>query len=881
MASDFSQLLLNQPSTINLYVQKVNAIETVTQEVSTQYVKTDNIEPYTRGQNIQMFTGFNMGEYNITNAIDVHATNLKDVNTLSLQSGSGTTGEVLALASDSSLVWVPNGEGSATNWASYPASQNVNLAGYSLVDTSDNLVHIGNNTNVNGTLNIHGSTLSNDGTNLRLNTPFVMVNPLIFENTTEGKHPETYDIPVTSNTNNLVVGGGLNTNGDVNITGSLGVTNSIYINGSVLLQNNSNNLRLPQNSLDLNNNNIINVNNSNSQNVNTSTLNVTSTSSLDNGNITTDGSGDLTCKNIVCSQLNSDNGTFVTDGSGDLLCTSISASGNISASGGIYALSSGAQINNFSQLKLKNYTNNDTVSLSVDSSGYLNCDNVINMNGYDIVNCPSVGATGPTGPTGPTGADGATGPTGADGATGPTGADGATGATGVDGATGATGATGPIGVTGATGPIGVTGVTGATGVDGATGVTGTTGATGPIGVTGVTGPIGVTGVTGATGVDGATGPIGVTGVTGTTGATGPIGVTGVTGPIGVTGVTGATGVAGSNLKYTYDYYVAPNGSNSNNGSIGAPYLTITYALTQLNTAYNNIIHLAFNTYNESFTINSCCSIVGPSTAYPANNHNCVINGNITINITNSTTLFNNNLGISNVLINGNITDTTSTAKYCLILTNVFIYSTDTALNMQPTSDYRLYLTNSYIQNSNTSSSTPLLNIIGNTSNCGLYLANNFIDQVGNGSVVYCMNMISELIGENIFECDGTSATPGPIFFMGKTSGYTTPFSIGNCAFIYTSSTTKTNYNPTTSNTACGLFISAPAGSGSLVSIVQNFFSLAGLSTSGYAVTYNSSNAGSAIVFYGANTSSNNNGAASAYAINGTLNSTKFAYTTVA
>jgi len=27
--SDFSQLLLNQPSTINLYVQKVNAIETI------------------------------------------------------------------------------------------------------------------------------------------------------------------------------------------------------------------------------------------------------------------------------------------------------------------------------------------------------------------------------------------------------------------------------------------------------------------------------------------------------------------------------------------------------------------------------------------------------------------------------------------------------------------------------------------------------------------------------------------------------------------------------------------------------------------------------------------------------------------------------------
>ena len=116
--------------------------------------------------------------------------------------------------------------------------------------------------------------------------------------------------------------------------------------------------------------------------------------------------------------------------------------------------------------------------------------------------------------------------------------------------------------------------------------------------------------------------------------------------------------------------------------------------------------------------------------------------------------------------------------------------------------------------------------------------------------------------------------------MTKSNSYSTPFSIGNCAFIYTSATTKTNYGPTSSNTACGLFISAPAAAASVVSLFNNFFSLSGVSTSGYAVASNSNNAGSSVVFYGGNISSDNNAAPSAYAIYGTLNSTKFAYTSV-
>ena len=182
-------------------------------------------------------------------------------------------------------------------------------------------------------------------------------------------------------------------------------------------------------------------------------------------------------------------------------------------------------------------------------------------------------------------------------------------------------------------------------------------------------------------------------------------------------------------------------------------------------------------------------------------------------------------------------------------------------------------------NSDTSSTTPLISFIGNTTNCGLYLTNNYIDNVGNGNVIYTQNIISEAIAQNVFISDSSSRIPNAIFFIGKTQGFTTPFSIGQCAFIYSNSIGKTNYSPQ-NGACCGILISAPQNSNLVVSIFNNFFSLLGVPTSGYAVN-NTGLTNESLVFYGNNISTNSVINASAYAIIGTINVSKFAYTNVA
>jgi hypothetical protein len=89
------------------------------------------------------------------------------------------------------------------------------------------------------------------------------------------------------------------------------------------------------------------------------------------------------------------------------------------------------------------------------------------------------------------------------------------------------------------------------------------------------------GAQGTAGSPGATGPAGATGATGATGPTGPTGATGATGATGPVGPTGATGPAGSTVALSNTIFV--DGGTTvptleQNGSIGAPYKTLTVAL---------------------------------------------------------------------------------------------------------------------------------------------------------------------------------------------------------------------------------------------------------------------------------------------------------------
>ena len=127
---------------------------------------------------------------------------------------------------------------------------------------------------------------------------------------------------------------------------------------------------------------------------------------------------------------------------------------------------------------------------------------------------------------------------------------------------------------------------------------GLTGATGPSGAAGATGPSGVTGVSGSTGP---TGPAG-------SGAAGPIGATGPSGAAGATGATGPTGPGGTVINTPASYYIATaanGGSDSNNGSSGSPWLTLSYALSVLNgytiTPHGSVtLYLGNGAFNSGF-----------------------------------------------------------------------------------------------------------------------------------------------------------------------------------------------------------------------------------------------------------------------------------------
>ena len=193
----------------------------------------------------------------------------------------------------------------------------------------------------------------------------------------------------------------------------------------------------------------------------------------------------------------------------------------------------------------------------------------------------------------------------------------------VQGPQGPTGPQGTVGAQGTTGTQGTTGIQGTQGVDGAQGVQGATGAQGTQGVTGAQGVQGVQGTDGAQGVQGATGAQGTQGVTGAQGTQGVQGIQGITGyfdgnltanlngqgysignvsSISVVGNVTASNFVGNagtlNLQTASNIlYVAKNGSDSNDGSINRPFLTIKAALAA--STAGTAVHVAPGTYTEA------------------------------------------------------------------------------------------------------------------------------------------------------------------------------------------------------------------------------------------------------------------------------------------
>ena len=147
------------------------------------------------------------------------------------------------------------------------------------------------------------------------------------------------------------------------------------------------------------------------------------------------------------------------------------------------------------------------------------------------------------------------------------------------------------------------------------------------------------------------------------------------------------------------YYVSSTGLNfQNNGSITSPYKTIQFAIgiVEALTAVDGqfrYIFLAGGTYAENLTITQPLAIIGLSQGSNSAIEGCYIQGNITLNMNNTTVSMNqNNIIVSSVLIDGSIINTTSTANSRLIMSNCYVYS-NTCINYYPSfcTDGRIFL----------------------------------------------------------------------------------------------------------------------------------------------------------------------------------------------
>ena len=322
------------------------------------------------------------------------------------------------------------------------------------------------------------------------------------------------------------------------------------------------------------------------------------------------------------------------------------------------------------------------------------------------------------------------------------------------------------------------------------------------------------------------------------------------------------------FRPSYDYYVAKGGSDTNEGSVINPFLTVQRAIDVCDLVYDGFartINVSSGNYVENLSIPiSRLSIIGEGVGtHP--DVGTSITGNITIDLASGNSdLNNNNITISGFLLVGSIDDsTTGDCPHRLMINNCHIYGNDRCLYMHPTFDYRCFVSNCIISNESLVSTDPLVQCAG----LGMVSFNqNQMTAKGASQMVFKLSGTCriDVFVQNIL----TSASVGTnvavaIFNHNSTQTIT----LGQNAFVYSDSGAKRN-----AETASGVFLN---NTGSLV-LLMNTFSLSGLASSQMAVYATSLVFPTTIIIYGANISTSNVLALTATGISGSQGTTKVA-----
>jgi len=281
-----------------------------------------------------------------------------------------------------------------------------------------------------------------------------------------------------------------------------------------------------------------------------------------------------------------------------------------------------------------------------------------------------------------------------------------------------------------------------------------------------------------------------------------------------------------------EFYVSSQGSDSNNGSILAPFLTIQAAITAAelisSAAFVCVINVASGHYTETLTFNKGYVTLNGSLQSQTGNEVCEITGSINIAVTGTSDLFNRQISFQgfNITCNaGQAVNDTSTTPHivsfqdCKVFAfNQFFVSTSAAADM------RLYMTNVEIQQTNGAATLPVI-----STNIGqIELERVDISLTGNVTAVL-IGGTSILSRFSLSALDATSTATTLLPLLSFTSTTTSAHSLGNVAFAYESAVAKTATNA----------IQISSGVATAIIMLNCVFTLTGTASStNYVVGYN-------------------------------------------
>lgn len=296
--------------------------------------------------------------------------------------------------------------------------------------------------------------------------------------------------------------------------------------------------------------------------------------------------------------------------------------------------------------------------------------------------------------------------------------------------------------------------------------------------------------------------------------------------------TDAVNLTQLTFRDSTEFYVSSQGSNANNGSILAPFLTIQAAITAAeaisSAALVCVINVASGHYTENLTFNKGYVVLNGTLQSQTGNEVCEITGSISIACAGANDVFNRQVTFQGFNITcgagQSITDTstsshTVTFQDCKCSANsVFFNSTTTAPDM------RFYLTNVEVSQTSAAATLPVI-----STNVGL-LEFERLDMTIDGNAIGVLvggTSVLSRFSLSTLESTNTAATLLPLLSI--TSTTTSTHSFGNIAFAFTSATAKTATNAVYIN----------SGINTAIIMLNNVFTLTGTASStNFTVGYN-------------------------------------------